>query len=137
MRAEAIFWPAVVLALWTGTVMLLTGFRRVRAVVAGRTTASAFRLGESPDVPADVAIVNRNLVNLLEMPVLFYAVILALYVTRHVAPGALVLAWLYVALRLVHSGVHLTYNNVRHRLIPFALSNFVLVTLWIWFARRL
>src|SRR5258708_15806913 len=119
MRSEAIFWPAVVLALWTGMVMLLTGFRRVRAVVAGRTTVSAFRLGESPEVPPDVAIVNRNLVNLLEMPVLFYAVILALYVTRHVAPGAVGLACLYVPLRFFHSALHLTYNNLPHPLLPF------------------
>ena len=109
----------------------------MRAVVTGRIRTSAFRLGESPEVPADVTLVNRNLMNLLEMPVLFYTVILALYVTRQVAPGAIVLAWIYVALRLVHSSVHLTYNKVRHRLIPFALSNFVLVALWIWFARRL
>jgi hypothetical protein len=43
---------------------------------------------------------------------------------------ALTIAWVYVGLRAVHSFIHLTYNNVRHRLIPFAVSNFVLATFW-------
>jgi hypothetical protein len=32
-----------------------------------------------------------------------------------------------VALRIVHSGIHLSYNKVRHRLVAFAASN---VALW-------
>jgi hypothetical protein len=39
-------------------------------------------------------------------------------------------AWLYVALRVAHSLIHLTYNNVMHRLIAFAVSNPVLAGLW-------
>jgi hypothetical protein len=136
VKPEEIFAPVALLALWTGLVALVTGVRRVRAVMRGRTTPDAFRLGESSAVPADVAVANRNLMNLLEMPLLFYVVAIAFYVTRHVGPGAVELAWIYVALRLVHSCVHLTYNRVRHRLVPFALSNVVLVVLWIWFVRR-
>ena len=49
---------------------------------------------------------------------------------------ALGVAWLYVALRLVHSAIHLTYNKVRHRLIPFATSNVVLVVYWVVFFRH-
>jgi hypothetical protein len=41
-----------------------------------------------------------------------------------------------LGLRLAHSLIHLTTNNVRQRLMVFALSNFALVTLWIWFLRR-
>jgi len=37
---------------------------------------------------------------------------------------------LYVALRVVHTLIHLLYNNVLHRLIAFAASNFVLVGIW-------
>ena len=43
---------------------------------------------------------------------------------------AIALAWVYVGLRVVHSAIHLTYNNVMHRLIAFALSNAVLIALW-------
>ena len=136
MKPEAIFGPVSVLAVWTGIVMFLTGFTRVRAVRAGRLRSSAFRLGESKDVPDEVAVVNRNLMNLLEMPVLFYVACLSFYVTRHVDRGLLTMAWVYVGLRLLHSLIHLTTNRITHRLLAFALSNFVLVAIWIRFIAR-
>jgi hypothetical protein len=117
-------------------VILMTGLRRLWAVRAGRVPSQAFSRGESPEVPTQIALVNRNLMNLLEMPVLFYVVSIALYVTRHVEPGLVALAWIYVALRLVHSLIHLTYNRVLHRFFAFASSNFVLLAMWICFAYR-
>ena len=136
MRPERIFAPMSVLALWTGVVLLLTAVRRIRAVAKGRVPSDAFRAGESPAVPAEVAVFNRNFMNLLEMPLLFYVVCIALYTTRHVGPAAILLAWVYVGLRLAHSVIHVTYNRVLHRLITFTASNVVLLTLWIWFMRR-
>jgi len=137
MRAEAIFLPVCILALWTGAVLTMTGLRRILAVRAGRITSDAFRLGESPEVPADVSLPNRNLMNLLEMPTLFYVVCIAAYVTHRVTPLMGILAWVYVGLRLAHSAIHLTANRVSVRLLAFALSNFVLLFLWIGFLRRL
>ncbi|HEV2547608.1 MAG TPA: hypothetical protein VGU20_09740 [Stellaceae bacterium] len=43
------------------------------------------------------------------------------------------LAWLYVGLLALHSGIHLAYNKVQHRLAVFAASNVVLATLLIGF----
>jgi hypothetical protein len=100
-----------------------------------RISRQAVRLGESPEVPADVAVANRNLMNLLEMPLLFYVVAVAFYVTHHVAPGVVTLAWVYVGLRVLHSCEHLTTNHVLRRLALFAASNVVLVVLWIRFIR--
>src|SRR5215468_10359961 len=102
MRAEAIFGPVSVLALWTAGVLLMVGIRRVIAVRSRRLRQGAFRYGESPEVPDDVRVWNRNLMNLLEMPILFYVVCIGFYVTRHVTPGVVTLAWVYVALRLLH-----------------------------------
>ena len=136
VRAEAIFGPIGVLALWTMLVLFSIGFRRFGAVRARRVTPDDFRLGESADVPEDIAVANRNLMNLLEIPVLFYVVCLCLYVTHQVHPGLLRLAWVYVALRVLHSFIHLTTNNVRHRLFIFVLSNVALIALWIGFLKR-
>lgn len=44
---------------------------------------------------------------------------------------------LYVALRFAHTAVHLTYNNVLHRLIVFATSNLVLIAIWVRFIWQL
>jgi hypothetical protein len=137
MRAEAIFGPVSVLALWTGGVLALTGLTRGRAIRAKRLRMRAFRLGESPEVPDDVAVVNRNYMNLLEMPVLFYVVCLSYYVTRRAGPATVGVAWAYVGLRIVHSLIHLTTNRVTHRFYVFAASNVVLVWLWVSFIRRM
>jgi hypothetical protein len=136
MNSLAIFRPMSVLALWTLTVLAMTGFRRVWAVRKGRVRPGAFRLGESADVPADVTVVNRNLMNLLEMPVLFYVASLTLYVTHRTSPGVLTLAWIYVALRVLHSLIHITSNHVIQRLVVFTASNVVLASLWVALIRR-
>jgi hypothetical protein len=137
MRQEAVFAPMSVLALWTGCMVFMVGFSRIRAVRAGRVRRGAFRLGESPDVPADVTVWNRNLMNLLEMPLLFYVVSIAFYVTHHVTPRVMTLAWIYLALRLLHSLVHVTSNHILVRLIAYAASNFVLLFIWIHFISRM
>ena len=136
MRAESIFWPVSVLALWTGCVLLLSGYRRIGAVLTGRLKASAFKLGESADVPTELVVLNRHFMNLLQMPVLFYVVCISLFVTHAVDSTSVWLAWLYVALRGIHSLIHLTTNRVVHRLIPFALSHFLLLGLWLLFIYR-
>ena len=45
--------------------------------------------------------------------------------------AGLALAWAYVACRALHSLIHLTYNNVLHRLAAFAAGNVVLLVIWI------
>ncbi len=69
--------------------------------------------------------------NLLELPMLFYVVCLVLSVTAGASRLAVFVAWAYVALRIVHSLIHLTYNHVLHRLFAFTLSNVALVSLWV------
>ena len=69
---------------------------------------------------------NRAVMNLLEIPVLFYVVCLGVALAGRTDAWALRLAWAYVALRLLHSLIHLGYNRVTHRLAVFAASNVVL-----------
>jgi hypothetical protein len=69
--------------------------------------------------------------NLLELPVLFYVACIVVYMTDTVSAATVGLAWAFVAARVLHSVIHLTYNNVMHRLTVFTASNFVLVALWI------
>jgi len=123
--------PMVALGGLTFTVLLLIPIVRIRAASQGKVTVHDFKLGESPRVPEDVVIPNRNYMNLLELPTMFYAVCIALFALGRVAELDLAIAWLYVGLRGVHSLVHLTYNNVIHRLIVFAISNVVLSVLWV------
>lgn len=133
MHSADILYPMFGLVALTFIVLLQIPITRFRAGFAGKVTASDFRLGESADVPDSVRLPNRNYMNLLELPVLFYVACLALYVSDRADAVVVALAWAYVGLRALHSLIHLTYNHVIHRLSAFALSNFVLAALWIRF----
>ena len=79
----------------------------------------------------DSAPASNNLKNLFEMPVLFYTAVLLTLVLM-IQDGVLVaLAWGYVALRIVHSLIHCSYNNVNHRFGAYALSCLLLLFMWI------
>jgi hypothetical protein len=131
LRPEQIIEPMVALGALTFMVLLRIPFVRIRAARAGIVGVEDFKLGESPRVPGDVSIPNRNYMNLLELPTLFYAACLALLALGKVTPADYAIAWVYVGLRAAHSLIHLTYNHVIHRLIVFATSNVVLSVLWI------
>jgi hypothetical protein len=133
MSQELIFAPMGAMALLTFLVLGVIPARRFRSVFAGEVTPDDFKLGESPRVPPHVAVVNRNFMNLLELPMLFYVAGLMYYVADRVDQTALVAAWAYVGLRAIHSAIHLTYNRVVHRLVAYALSNFVLMAFWLLF----
>ena len=137
MTQETIFLPMLALAALTFFVLLFIPLRRFRAVAAGHVTAEDFALGESANVPPRVSLANRNYMNLLELPALFYVVCVAFFVTGQVDQAVVNLAWVYVALRAVHSVVHISVNHVITRLSLFALSNFLLIALWVMFAMRI
>ena len=130
MPQDQIFTPMGALALLTFLVLTLIPIRRFRAGFAGRIVPDDFKFGESKNVPSDVSIPNRAYMNLLEMPMLFYVLCLMLFVSGRVDQMFLYLAWGYVGLRVVHTLIQVTYNNVNHRLIPFTLSNFAVIAMW-------
>lgn len=131
MNQAEIFYPVTVLAGWTFLVLLLIPFQRVKATFKRVLDADDFKLGESDRVPPEVSIPNHNYMNLLEIPVLFYVVCVILFITNHVDTNMVILAWAYVAIRVAHSIIHLTYNNVMHRFPVFVLSNIVLISMWV------
>lgn len=130
MQKEFWLFPIGTLALLTFFVVLQIPIRRFYAGISGKVTAEDFRFGESNRVPKWVSIANRNYMNLLEIPILFYLICMIYFITEKGSVFELGLAWIYVGLRFIHSGIHLTYNNVFHRLSAFGTSNLVLGGLW-------
>ena len=78
----------------------------------------------------DVAGPSDNLINLFELPVLFYVVMIVLYVTGRGDEVYLTMAWAYVLLRAAHSFIHCTYNRVIHRFSVYMLSGVALWAMW-------
>ena len=85
-------------------------------------------------LPEAVALPANNVRNLLELPVLFYALCLYLYVTGWADTVHVISAWLFVALRAVHSVIHCTVNVVTLRFLSYFAAGLVL---WFMLARVL
>ncbi len=131
MRNPALLYPVFALAAWTLLVLLLIPVARARAARRREIVVDDFKYGESAAVPPAITIPNRNYMNLLELPMLFYVVCIVLYVTAGASTVAIALAWAFVVLRIAHSAIHLTYNRVLHRLAAFTAANTALVILWV------
>jgi hypothetical protein len=81
--------------------------------------------------PADVVKVSNNIANQFETPVLFYVLCTMLVLLQGVDAVSLVLAWVYVVVRIVHIYIHVGSNYVPRRLKVFAVSLLVLLAMLI------
>lgn len=127
----AIFYPMFAMVVLTLSIAPLVLVARIRAVRSGRLSRSTLVLFDGTGAPPEVTKTTRHLANLFELPTLFYVACLTVYVLQLHSQTLVVLAWAYVALRAAHAFIHLSYNDLLHRLVAFMLSNVVLVTLWL------
>ncbi|KQZ99605.1 hypothetical protein ASD64_14860 [Mesorhizobium sp. Root157] len=135
MNPIAIFWPMVAHFALVSAVYVLLGLRRRLAVTSGEAKPRQFKVrAQEPDTSVTTA---NNLMNQFELPVLFHVVCLAMFVTNGVSLVAVLLAWLFVALRYLHAYVHVTSNNLSVRSLAFAAGFVVLVIIWAGFALHL
>jgi len=137
MLQTAIFWPMIGLALVTLVVTLWLVVVRIKVTRSGEVKVSYYTTYQEGTEPDYIIQATRNLTNLFDFPLLFYVVCTLSYLTAIVDDTQLYLAWGYVALRAIHSLIHLTYNVVPHRLGVFLISVAVLVALWVRFAMAL
>ncbi|MCQ4631821.1 MAPEG family protein [Shinella sp. CPCC 100929] len=129
---EATIWPMIAHVALVFCLYLLLSLRRVSAVKEGRASVSQFR--ENREEPAESLIVKNCLANQFELPVLFYAVSILLYLVDADNPVTVAGGWLFVALRYAHAYVHVTSNRIRYRRPLFIAGLAVVGLLWIWLA---
>lgn len=137
MNPTAIFWPMLAQVALVYVIYFLVSKRRIEAVKAGQVKANQFRDNQIHNEPEHSLFVRNNLANQYELPVLFYACVISLYVTNGVNILTLALGWLFVATRYAHAYVHVTTNRVRHRRMLFILGFFILGGMWLAFAAHL
>jgi hypothetical protein len=127
----SIVWPAFALFALTMLSVLRLARMRFAAAKAGRVDPRFYKVFKGEGEPPELAAASRNLVNLYEMPTLFYAGT-AIALAAGISGTALVaLGWAYVALRCTHSAIHVTANKVRWRFRAFAASWAVLAAYWV------
>lgn len=125
-----LIYPMYSMIILTGLIGVATAFKRIRAAYAGHVDPRYFKLMGNYEIPENIAKWGRNFNNQFEVPLLFYIVCIAA-ISLNVDTSVLNLfAWIFVALRVIHSGIHLTYNHPMHRFIPFFLSFICVFIMW-------
>jgi hypothetical protein len=130
MTGYEMFWPIAAHAVLVFILYGLLGIRRSAAVKSGGADPQKFR--ENQDEPVESLFVRNNLANQFELPVLFYAVSIVLFITQADNLPALILALIFVASRYAHSYVHVTSNNLRYRSPLFTLGFLALLGMFAW-----
>ncbi|MGJ8572563.1 MAG: MAPEG family protein [Hoeflea sp.] len=130
--STAIFWPVLAQVLLTYVIYLVVSARRIGAIKAGTARTSDFKVPSIEPEPSATAV--RNLSNQFELPVLFFAASISLFVTGGAGLAALVTAWAFVLARAVHAYVHLTSNRVMLRRRLFIVSLVINLVQWLLLA---
>lgn len=113
-------------------VVLRLVYLRLAAIKSKTVPLDDFKLLKDTSKHSDAMLaVSRNYINLFEMPVLFYLVVVLYYVTYKADMAALAFAWGYVACRYIHTLIHIGKNVVRLRAAAFTGSVAFLLGLWI------
>jgi len=134
MQQIDIFQPFLALMFLTFAVWVYMYIRRTAYLVGNRVDLRKVDTPEkmAQQVPDSVALPAHNLKNLFELPILFYALCLLLFVTDSVDTLYLIAAWWFVAFRIFHSAIHCTFNKVILRFATYFLSA---IALWIMMIR--
>lgn len=135
MKPVVLLAPLVALVAVTGLVWLTMLVQRAQAMR---------RLNIKPqDMPTrvladqkfgDAQAANNALMNLFELPVLFYVLLVVLLALGQGDALYVAAAWIFVALRGVQAAVHVTCNDVLHRGLAYLASATVLWLMWARFA---
>ncbi|MGI9238294.1 MAG: MAPEG family protein [Woeseiaceae bacterium] len=130
MNNDLILQPMIGMMLLTAVVWFYMYAKRIPAMKSAGVPVQTYT---TPDkvigvIPESVNYPAYNLKNLFELPVLFYALCLALYVTGEVDTIYVVAAWIFLVFRVLHSIVHCTSNIVMLRFYLYAAG-----ALALWF----
>jgi len=130
-----ILWPTFALVALIFTVWFILFVQRIGHMRRNPPRAEDIATGEAAmryftpvEMPAN------NLRNLFEMPVLYFALVPLLLITHHANHLQVLLAWIFVALRALHSFIHIGPKKVMPRFMIYLASCITLSAMWIGFA---
>jgi hypothetical protein len=136
IQAMALIQPVVALVVLTAIVfILMVGYRNV-AIVRGAASLRYFQTLAADKPDERVERPARAYMNLLELPVLFYAVCLFMLATGKFDSIQVSLAWVFVMARYAHAFIHIGFNYVPLRFAAFLAGAITLGVIWARFAAQ-
>lgn len=130
MSKVAIFLPAFAMVALTVVVWLRMYFARIAQMKRERIHPQAVATSAQSAAMLTDSRAADNFRNLFELPVLFYLALVVAALTGQTGAFVLILAWLFVALRVLHSVIQCSYNKVMHRFRAYLAGSIVLWVLW-------
>ena len=135
MSIQSVLLPLFVEVLLTFGVMLGMMYCRTSTLQRGETRFQDIALRE-PNWPVRATQFANSFANQFELPVLFYVLTILEIVTHNADLLFVVLAWIFVAMRILQAVVHVTSNNVRVRGACYGIGAFVLLVMWVIYIVR-
>ncbi len=132
MEKTLILYPAIFMMLLT-LLLYVKNYLDNRKGVKSKVVKFNFFQAYKGDIPQYIEISRQTLKNQFELPILFYFLISVLLIFDSVTLVDLVLAWLFVVSRYIHSFIRLTTNYVPYRALLFQIGLLTLIISWIYF----
>jgi hypothetical protein len=136
MSISAILAPLFVQVGLTFVLLFWMGRSRIAVLRSGGVKVKDIALGERV-WPVKVQQVANAFHNQFELPILFYGLVALALITRKADLAFVVMAWIFVATRLVHAYIFTTSNRVSQRFMAFLAGAVILMLMWILFAVRI
>jgi len=136
MDIRMVLLPVLVQVALTIALLFWTAMSRTASIKSGKTKMRDIALGQQnwPDQPTKV---SNSYNSQFQLPLLFYVVVIWAWLTRNADYIFIVLAWLFVLLRIAHAYVHVSSNHVPTRFQVFAAGLLVLIIMWVYLALRI
>lgn len=125
-----LIYPALAQILWTFVVLTIMFLRRRRAMI-GKEVSVADVAVDKERYPEPARLAAANFANQFETPVLFFVLLLLAMHAGATGYVMAVLAWLFVATRVVHTLIHVGRNDLMQRASVFAVGAVVLFCMWL------
>jgi hypothetical protein len=132
MSIPMVLAPLFVQVLLTFAVMIGMMVFRTRSLQSGETRYQDIAMRE-PNWPRQAALFGNSFSNQFELPLLFYVLTILAMITKHADLLFVLLAWVFVAFRVLQAFVHITSNNVPFRGGYYGVAALVLLTMWLVF----
>ena len=123
--------PMLAMLAWSGLIVTVLLMTRIPSVIKqwGNLQFAKHSDELRPKMPEKFRYVTDNYNHIFEQPTLFYAVLIYIQLADTANETNISFAWAYVSLRVIHSLIQLTSNNVSWRAASFATSSLTLIAI--------
>ena len=123
--------PMLAMMAWSGLIVAILLMTRIPVVIKqwGNLQFAKHSDELRPKMSEKFRYVTDNYNHIFEQPTLFYAVLIYIQLAGTANQTNISLAWAYVFLRVIHSSIQLTSNNVSWRAASFATASLILMAI--------